>query len=319
MPPNTSEDITSAASRIAPWVHRTPMFTARRIGETVDATLSLKAECLQKTGSFKPRGAINRVLTLSDAQRAAGLVTVSAGNHAQGLAFAAGQLNVGCTVVMPDTAPAAKIAATKQYGATVELRADVTEAFERAVELADSGLTMAHPYDDPMVIAGQGTIGLEILEDVPDVDVVVVPIGGGGLISGISSAIKAHRPDARIVGVEPVKAATLTEAMAAGEPVSIIPSSIADGLGAPVAGTLTLPIVESLVERVVTVTDDQIAAAMATLAESAKLVTEPAGAAAVAALQAGLIDHEPGANVVAVCSGGNVDLSAFSRWIANVG
>ena len=178
---------------------------------------------------------------------------------------------------------------------------------------------MAHPYDDPMVIAGQGTIGLEILEDVPDVDVVVVPIGGGGLISGISSAIKAHRPDARIVGVEPVKAATLTEAMAAGEPVSIIPSSIADGLGAPVAGTLTLPIVESLVERVVTVTDDQIAAAMATLAESAKLVTEPAGAAAVAALQAGLIDHEPGANVVAVCSGGNVDLSAFSRWIANVG
>ena len=276
----------------------------------------LKAECLQKTGSFKPRGAINRVITLTDAQRAAGLITVSSGNHAQGLAYAAGQLDVACTVVMPDTAPASKIAATRHYGATVELRPDVTSALEHALELAESGLTLAHPYDDAMVIAGQGTVALEILEDVPDVDVVVVPIGGGGLISGIATAIKAQKPDARVVGVEPIGAGTLTIALAAGAPVAMVPSSIADGLGAPVAGSLTLPIVESLVDEVVTVTDDQIASAMATLAASAKLVTEPAGATAVAALEAGLIGDVADANVVAVCTGGNIDLDRFAELIS---
>ena len=306
-------EISEAAERIKPWVHRTPLLSSRRIGEAIGAELWLKAECLQKTGSFKPRGATNRVLTLSDSQRAAGLVTVSAGNHAQGLAYAAGNHGVACTVVMPASAPKAKIEATKGYGASVELTESMAEAFDRVYQLRDEGLTLAHPFDDPMVIAGQGTIGLEIVADLPEFDLLVVPIGGGGLISGIASAIEALRLDVRIYGVEPHGAATLHLALGAGEPVSIVPDTIADGLAAPIAGDLTLPIVAELVEDVVLVDDAQIAQAMATLAASAKLVTEGAGAAATAALLSDLIPLNPGDRVVAVCSGGNVDMSRFAE------
>ena len=309
-------EIEQARERIASWVHRTPLMSAQRLGEPFGVRLFLKAECLQKTGSFKPRGATNRVLTLSDAQRDAGLVTVSAGNHAQGLAYASGQLGVACTVVMPASAPEAKVAATRQYGATVELMEDITAAFARVDELVETGLTLAHPYDDPMVIAGQGTVGLEIADDCPDADVIVVPIGGGGLISGIATAVKARCPGARIVGVEPETSTAMRSAVAAGAPVSVVPQSIADGLGAPVAGIRPLAIVNERVDALVTVTDDAIAHAMGAISASAKLVTEPAGAAAMAGIQSGAVEVAAGETIVAVCSGGNVDLATFARLIA---
>ena len=307
------EDIQAAAARIEPWVHRTRLMTSRRLGAAIGAQLWLKPECLQKTGSFKPRGAVNRVLTLSDEERAAGLVTVSAGNHAQGLAYAAGRLDVDCTVVMPEAASRAKVNATMAYGANVILHGTVGDALDRALELADQGLTLAHPYDDPRVMAGQGTAGLEIVADLGDVDVVVVPIGGGGLISGIASAVKALRPGVRVYGVEPHGAPSLTAALAAGAPVRIDPETIADGLAAPIAGDLTLQVVDELVDEIVLVDDEQIASAMAAIAQSAKLITEGAGAAAIAALRAGLIPVGGQDAVVAVCSGGNIDLERFAE------
>lgn len=310
-------EIEQAAARIAGHTHETPVLSSRRIGEMIDARLWLKAECLQKTGSFKPRGAINRLETLTDAQRAAGVVTVSAGNHAQGLAYAAGRVGVECTVVMPDTAPKAKVAASRSYGAEVILHGTVADAFARALEIAEAGPTLAHPYDDPMVIAGQGTLALEFLAVVPAPDVVIVPIGGGGLISGIASACAARSPATRIIGVEPHGAATMSTALQAGAPVAITPTTLADGLAAPIAGEHTLAIVQELVEDVVLVDEDEIAQAMGVLAGAAKLVTEGSGAAAVAALLSGRIDIPAGAEVVAVCSGGNIDLPRFAELVGS--
>lgn len=310
------EDIQSAAERIEDWIHHTPLLSSRRLGEEIGARLWVKAECLQKTGSFKPRGAVNRLLTLSDEQRAAGVVTVSAGNHAQGLAYAAGRLGVSCTVVMPESAPTTKVDAAQGYGAKVILHGTVGEAFDKAMELANGGLTLAHPYDDLMVIGGQGTVGLEILEDLDDFDVVVVPIGGGGLISGIASAVKARRPGVRIYGVEPHGASAITAARTSGQPVPIEPQSIADGLMAPIAGLLTLEVINDLVDDVVLVDDHQIASAMAAIANSTKLVTEGAGAAAIAALRAGLIPLDRSDTVVAVLSGGNIEPAHFGELIS---
>lgn len=313
------EEVDRAAERIGPHTHVTPTLSSRRIGEMAGIELWLKAECLQKTGSFKPRGAINRLETLTDAQRAAGVVTVSAGNHAQGLAYAAGRVGVDCTVVMPDTAPQAKVAASRSYGAEVILHGTVTDAFALALEIAESGRTLAHPYDDPMVIAGQGTLAREFLSAVPDPEVVVVPIGGGGLISGVATVCEAVSPSTRVIGVEPRGAATMTAALDAGEPVAIVPETLADGLSAPIAGEHTMAIVDELVEQIVLVDEDEIAQAMGVLAAAAKLVTEGSGAAAVAALLAGRIDLRPGARVVAVCSGGNIDLTRFAELVGGGG
>jgi threonine dehydratase len=312
------ETIRAARARLAGRLHLTPSFSSRTIAErAAAAAVWLKCESLQKTGSFKVRGALNAVSQLDPATRDRGVVTVSAGNHAQALAWAAASLGAPCTVVMPATASASKAAASAGYGATVIRHGTAADAFLRARELADSeGLTLVHPFDDVNIIAGAATVGLEILDQLPDVDIIVVPIGGGGLIAGIASAVKQARPAVRVIGVEPVGAASMHRSLAAGSPVRLDTiDTIADGLAAPFAGDVTYPIVRELVDDVVLVTDAEIALAMSLLLTRAKLLAEPAGAAATAALLAHKVPAVAGKRAVAVISGGNVDLDRLKELL----
>ncbi len=280
-------------------LHRTPTLSSRTLG----AKVHLKAELFQKTGSFKPRGMLNKLATLSEDEKARGIVTWSAGNAAQGAAFAACEAGVACTVFMWASANPLKIAAARGYGAEVDLSAaNPAEAHERLLEHVErTGRVFVHPFDDPVLQAGHGTLGLEVVEDVPGVATVVVPIGGGGLISGVASAV-----DCRVVGVEPELAPSVSAALDAGEPVRIEPGSIADGLNAPFTGAGTLAVVRERVDEIVLVSEDEIADGMRFLYTRAKLACEPAGAAAVAAILAGKIPVDDGP-VVAVVSGGNAD------------
>lgn len=310
----TLDDVRAAAGRIAPYLHRTPTFTATGIGDMAGVRLHVKAELFQKTGSFKVRGCFNAVLGLSGAERAAGLVTMSAGNHAAGLAYAARALGTHAVVVMPAHANPGKIAAVKEYGGEVVLsEGPMFEEMSRIRE--ESGRTLVHPFDDPAIIAGNGTVGLEIAEDVPDADYAIVQIGGGGLISGSAIAIKGLHPDVTIVGVEPVNAAAMSLALEAGEIVPITPVSVADGLCAPFAGVHTLEAVRKYVDRVVTIPDDSIVAAVRLLVERTKLAVEPAAAAGVAALLSGAAGVPEGAKVVVVATGGNVDGATYARLL----
>jgi threonine dehydratase len=313
----TLENIRAARQSIRDKVHLTPVFTSTAIGREIDATVYLKAELFQKTGSFKTRGALNKIQKLSQAQKDKGLVTISAGNHAQGLAYAALQYGVACTVVMPDTASPTKIRATRGYGATVVQHGNDNEAFDYAFQLQkERDLTFVHPFDDLDVMAGQGTVGLEIVEQVADFDIVVVGIGGGGLISGIATAIKSLKPQVKIFGVEPIGAAKMRRSLDEGHAVRLDRvDTIADGLAPPMAGEHTYPIVKALVEDVVTVTDEEIVVAMKMLMSRAKLMAEPAGAAAVGALLSGKIKVLSGSKVVAVISGGNVDLDELKKLL----
>jgi threonine dehydratase len=308
VPRITLDDVLRARATIGGRVHRTPTLSSRTLSDRVGADCHLKAELLQRTGSFKPRGVLNKLASLTDEEKRRGVITISAGNHAQAVAWASAVEGIDALVVMWQTASAMKVAAARGYGATVDTEAaDIAAAFERLEELTrETGRTLVHPYDDPLVIAGQGTVGLELLEDVPEVDVVVVPVGGGGLIAGIATAVAGRRPEARVVGVEPERSPAMHAALAAGRPVPVSPSSIADGLGAPFAGTVTLEVVRERVERIVLVTEAEIEEAMRLLYTRAKLACEAAGAAATAALMAGKVPLEPGESVVAVVSGGNV-------------
>ena len=303
------EHLQEAQARISGSVHRTPTVSSRTLSERVDRTVFLKCENLQKTGSFKVRGALNRILGLDDVARGRGVVTVSAGNHAQAVAWAAARTGVSATVVMPANASPTKVRASEGYGAEVILQGTVFEAFDLALEVAeDRGLTFLHAFDDPLIVAGQGTLGLEVLEDVPDVATVVVPVGGGGLISGVALAVANLAPGVQVVGVEPHGACAMWKSLERGEAVRLESlDTVADGLGAPMAGELNFEVVRRHVEDVVLVSDDEIREAMAFILERAKLLVEPAGAAAVAALLAGRIPLADGP-VVAVLSGGNVDL-----------
>jgi threonine dehydratase len=301
--------IEAARQRIAGRVHRTPLLSASRLGARAGVTLAVKCESLQKTGSFKVRGALNTVVQLDETARRRGVITVSAGNHAQALAWAARDVGVRCTVVMPTVASRTKIEASRGYGAEVVLHgASGVEAFARAHELAaERQLVFVHPFDDEEIQAGQGTVGLELLEQAPDTEAVVVPIGGGGLIAGIAAAIKARRPEVRVYGVEPTGAAAMRRSLDAGRPMRLETlDTIADGLAAPMAGERAYEIVARHVDDVVLVGDDEIAAAMRDLLFSAKLLAEPAGAAATAAVLAGRLPLA-GRRVVAIVSGGNVD------------
>jgi threonine dehydratase len=311
----TVGDVERAREIVAPVVHRTPLFSSRSLSDRIGTTAYLKAESFQRTGSFKPRGAIYAISRLSKEQRERGIVTMSAGNAAQAIAFAARTAGVPITVAMPETAPQAKVDATRAYGAEIVFAPDMTKLIALVGELRDrSGAYFLHPYDDAAMIAGHGTCALEVLEDLPDADVFVVGVGGGGLISGIAVAVAARRPGGRIVGVEPTGAATMRRALDAGEPVRLDRvSTIADGLAAPVAGSIPLEIVRRLVADVVVIDDDVIAEGMRFLATRAKLVAEPAGAAATGALLAGMIPVRPGERVVSIVSGGNVDLSRLSQ------
>ncbi|HEY6148338.1 MAG TPA: threonine/serine dehydratase [Thermoanaerobaculia bacterium] len=308
-------EIRAAAQRIAGKVHRTPILSSRRLGERIGAPLLFKCESFQKTGSFKPRGALNKVLSLPPAEREKGLVTVSAGNHAQAVAWAAAIAGASCVVVMPTAAPASKIAAVRGYGAEVVLHDDRTTLFDRLNEVREErGLTFVHPFDDPVVLAGAGTAGLEILEDVPDADVVLVPVGGGGLLGGTASAIKQVRPATRVVAVELEEGPGLAPALAAGRPVPAPrpPGTLADGMTPPFVGALPLEIAREAVDEIVGVRESEIREAMALLFTRVKIVVEGAGAAATAALLSGRVTIARGARVVAIVSGGNVDLSAIA-------
>jgi threonine dehydratase len=312
----TIDDVLAARQRIAGKVHRTPLLPATRLGAAHGVSLLLKAESLQKTGSFKVRGALNAILQLDEAAKRRGVITVSAGNHAQAVAYASALAGVKSTVVMFETAPRTKVEASRGYGAEVILHGESgLQSFAHAQKLSEErGLVFIHPFDDPQVAAGAGTVGLEILEDAKDVDVVVAGIGGGGLISGVVSAIKAKSPRTRVVGVEPVGAAATRKSLDAGSPQKLDRiDTIADGLSAPWAGQLTFPVIQKLVDDVVIVTDDEIRAAMRDVLLYAKLVAEPAAAASVAAITNGRVGAKQGDRVVAILSGGNVDLTRLAE------
>ncbi|MFQ5679278.1 MAG: threonine/serine dehydratase [Gemmatimonadota bacterium] len=304
------DTLLEARDRLRGQVHLTPLLPATLLGRQAEVRLWLKCENLQKTGSFKVRGVLNKLLGLGPEERARGVVTVSAGNHAQALAWGARAAGVPCTVVMPADASPTKAAASRAYGAEVVLHGDVFAAFARARALAEErGLTFVHPFDDPAIVAGHASAGLEILEQLrPPPDAVVVPVGGGGLIAGIASAVKLRRPDLRVYGVEPEGAAAMYRSLEERRPVRLDEiSTIADGLAPPMAGELPYDIVRRLVEEIVLVTDAEIARAMREILAWAKLLAEPAGAAGVAALLAGRLSLENGTRVVCVLSGGNVD------------
>ena len=316
--PPTIDDIRAAAVRIAPHLHHTPLLGSHSLSELTGYKLSFKCENLQKTGSFKPRGAVNRIATLDPEAANRGIITISAGNHAQGVAYAAARLGIKAFVVMPETAVASKVVATRSYGAECILHGDVHSAFEKLQEVQqDRGLTLVHPFDDPMLIAGQGTVGLELLEkDGAPFDAVVVGVGGGGLIAGVATALSSLAPETRVFGVEPEGAATMTLALAAGSVVRLDDlNTIADGLAPPFVGELNLAVVEHLVESVVRVTDIEIRYAMALLLERMKLLVEPAGAAALAALMNGKIPVERGTRVAVILSGGNVDVQRLAELL----
>ncbi len=268
----------------------------------------LKAELFQRTGSFKVRGALNRIAELTDEEKERGVISISAGNHAQAVAWAAREAALDALIVMWQGADAMKVAATRGYGATIDQEAaGPTESFERLHELiAETGRTLVHPFNDEAVVAGQGTVALEILEDLPDVDVVVVPVGGGGLVSGVATAIKARRPNARVIAVEPERSAALHEGLAAGRSVPVAPKSAADALNAPFAGELAVEICSQLGVESVLVSEDDLGEALRWLYERTKLACELGAAASTAALLSGKVRVQPGESVVAVVSGGNI-------------
>ncbi|HEX4417266.1 MAG TPA: threonine/serine dehydratase [Kofleriaceae bacterium] len=302
-------EIRAAADRLAGTLHRTPMMSATTIGARGHAALWLKCECFQKTGSFKPRGALNKILSLPAGDRARGLVTVSAGNHAQAVAWAARHVGAPCVVVMPTSAPRSKLAAVRGYGAEVVLHDDRATLFDKLREVeAERGLAFIHPFDDPAVLAGAGTVGLEILDDVPDAAAVIVPVGGGGLLGGVASAVKQRAPGTRVIAVELEAGPGLGPALAAGRPVPAPrPDTLADGMTPPFVGALPLAIAREAVDAIVTVTEAEIIEAMGLLMTRAKLYVEASGAAATAALIAGKLALPAGARVVAIVSGGNID------------
>jgi threonine dehydratase len=312
------DDVYRARKRIAGRLHRTPMLTSRTLSERVGADVRFKAELLQKTGAFKPRGVLNKLATLSDEDKARGVISISAGNHAQALAYASAVEGIDALVVMWQTASAMKIAAARAYGATVDdSPADIPAAFEHLDRLIEgTGRTLVHPYDDPLVMAGQGTVGLEMLEDVPEADVVLVQVGGGGLVSGIATAVKGLKPQARVYAIEPEKSNALAASMAAGESVTVEPLSMADGLNGPYAGPNCVRICLALGVENLLITEDDIAEGFRFMYGRMKLACEPAGAATAAALLAGKVPLEPGETVAAVVSGGNVAAETAAAILA---
>ena len=303
------EDIERAADAGRGMVRETPVLSSRTLSERVGGIVVLKAENLQRTGSFKPRGALAKLASLGD-RCSAGVVTGSAGNHGQAVAYAAQTRGVRCEVFMPDTAPIAKVDAAAGLGATVRLVGEtVQESLAAAHERASSGgLEFVHPFDDPEIVAGQGTLGLELLKQVPDMQRIVVPVGGGGLVSGIGIAVKSSRPEVELVGVQVDACAPFPASLAAGEAIAA-PSAItiADGIAVKRPGELTLQLVRRWVDDMVVVPEDDVAEAMVLLMERAKLVVEGAGAVGVAALLKGLVSAKGRGTTVAVLSGGNVD------------
>ncbi len=309
--------IQTARARISDSIHTSPCQLSHYLSELSGLPLYLKLENLQRTGSFKERGALNKLLTLSSEERKRGVIAASAGNHAQGVAFHASARGIHAQIVMPLATPLVKVAATLSYGAEVILHgASYDEACDEALRRRlDEGRTFIHPFDDPEVIAGQGTIGLELLEQIPDMEAVVVPIGGGGLISGIACALKETNSRIRVIGVEPERLPSMLRAREAGKPVTISSeATIADGIAVRRAGDLTLPLVCRYVDEIVTVDDEEIASAILMLLEHEKTLAEGAGAAALAAVIHAKTNLRHRRTAILVC-GGNIDVSLLAKII----
>ncbi|HEV8238832.1 MAG TPA: threonine ammonia-lyase [Thermoanaerobaculia bacterium] len=312
------DDFRQARARIAPHIKHTPLLTSRQLGERTGYDVRLKAEVFQRVGSYKIRGPLNKFALMSEEDKRRGVVCSSAGNHAQGVALAARIHGIRAVVCMAENATPSKIAATRGYGAEVVLHGTIwDEANEKAKELVRTqGLTYVHPFDDPELIAGQGTLGLEIVDDWPEVDAVVVPIGGGGLISGVAMAVKSHNPRARVIGVESSDGPAMKKSLEAGRLETIDCNTVIDGLRVRRVGEHTFSVVQRYVDEVVALPDREIFDAVVWVMERCKLVVEGAAAAPVAALLAGLVKLPPGAKVAAVLSGGNVNLDPLRglRW-----
>jgi threonine dehydratase len=302
------DDVYRARERIDGRLHRTPLLTSATLSRQVGAEVRFKAELLQRTGSFKPRGVLNKLATLSDEEKKRGLISISAGNHAQALAYACAVEGLDALVVMWEDASPMKVAAARGYGATVDTEApDKVAAFERLEQLiAETGRTLVHPYNDPLVMAGQGTVGMEIMEDAPESEIVLVQVGGGGLVSGIATAVKGMKPDARVIAIEPERSPALHEGMKAGEMVHVEAESAADGLNGPYAGPNCIEVCNEVGVESVLITEDALVEGFRFMYGRMKLACELAGAATAAALLSGAVVPEPGQTVSAVVSGGNV-------------
>lgn len=311
------KDVQAAHEVVRSQVRHTPIKRSSSLSQLTGSDFSLKLENFQRTGSFKVRGALNRIHHLSAAERKAGVVAASAGNHAQGVAYAASKAGVKSTIFMPEDATLAKVVATRNYGAEVRLVGrDYQAAFEAAqAHQQQSGAVFVHAFDDPLVMAGQGTLGLELMADIPNLDTVLVPIGGGGLISGVATALKGINPNVRVIGVQAEGASTIAPSLNKGVPVVLDEvNTMADGIAVRKSGALTFPIIRKLVDEVVTVSEAEIAAAILFLLERAKSVVEGAGAASLAAAMHNKVDLK-GRNACAVISGGNIDMNLVSRII----
>jgi threonine dehydratase len=311
----TLAEINAAMARIRDSIYLSPCARSEYFSEHTQNSVYLKLDNLQRTGAFKERGALNKLLTLTPEERSRGVIAASAGNHAQGLAYHAGRHGIRAQICMPLTTPLIKVSATKGYGAEVVLHgANYDEACEEAVRRsAEFGMTFVHPFDDEVVIAGQGTMGLEILQQVPDIEAIVAPIGGGGLIAGVACAVKETNPQVRVIGVQPARLPSMKVAIAEGHPVTLSPAAtIADGIAVRRAGEKTLPLIQKYVDDIVTVDEEEIANAILLLLEREKTLAEGAGAAAIAAL----INHKTtlnGKKVAVLVCGGNIDVSLLSR------
>jgi threonine dehydratase len=314
----TLRDFEETRARIAPHIKHTPLLTSRQLSDATGYDVRLKAELFQRVGSYKIRGPLNKFALMPEEQKRRGVVCSSAGNHAQGVALAAKIHGIRAVVCMAENATPAKIAATKAYGAEVVLHGTIwDEANEKAKELVRTeGLTYVHPFDDEQLIAGQGTLGLEIIQDWPQVDAVVVPIGGGGLISGVSMAVKSHNPKIKVIGVESSDGPAMKRSLESGKLETIDCRTIIDGLRVRRAGELNFSVVQRFVDEIVTLPDKEIFEAMIWVMERCKLVVEGAAAAPVAALLHGLIQMPSGSKVVAVLSGGNLNLDQLRglKW-----
>lgn len=311
----TLDDIKAAHKAIGQYIGASPCVLSPGLGEVAGCEVFLKMENLQRTGAYKDRGAMNAVVNLDDKQKRAGVIAASAGNHAQGLALAAMRNKIHATIVMPETAPIAKVKGTARYGAEIVLHGSgYDDAFGRATELQqEKGYTFVHAFDDPKVIAGAGTVALELLEQAPALDVVVVPIGGGGIVAGMSIALKAANPKVRVVGVQAEGIASMKASVEAGKIVTVRGSTIADGIAVATPGRHTFPIVRKYVDEIVTVSEHEIAQAILVLIESEKSVTEGSGASGVAALLNGKVENIAGKKVGVVLTGGNIDTTFLAK------
>ena len=310
------ESIKEAKERIAGYVKRTPLLLSDSLSRRMGTNVYVKYEMFQKTGSFKVRGAFNKLLSLSEAELKRGVVAVSGGNHAQAVAYAVAVLGTRSVILMPQSTPENYVIATRDYGASIELKPTIAEAFAAVEHYSSDGMIFVHPFDDPVVMAGQGTLGLEIMEDIPDLSDVIVSIGGGGLATGVATAIKSVSPAARVWGVETVGADAMSQALAAGRVVQLPAiTSIAKTLGAPAVSEATLRAAQEYLESVTVVTDDEAISALEFILERVKVLTEPAASCTLAAAERLKDNFDGSSKVVLILCGGNLSLKDLCGYI----